>query len=87
MTAGIMYSLCMLTALLCSFLLGRAYSRSRYRLLLWGALSFAGFTLNNALLMIDKIVLGPEVSLFTTRLAVAFLSILVLLYGILWDAE
>jgi len=87
MTRGILYLLCTLTALLCSILLGRAYSRSRYRLLLWGAISFAGFTLNNALLVVDKLVLGPEISLFTIRLVVACLSVLVLLYGIIWDAE
>ena len=31
----IIYSACMLTALLCAFLLFRAYSRSRLRLLMW----------------------------------------------------
>ena len=87
MIAAILYGLCTLTALLCSWLLLRAYARSRYKLLLWGGLYFAGLTVNNGLLVLDKVILGPEISLFTLRLTVAFLSILVLLYGIIWDAE
>ena len=87
MIPGILYTMCTLTALLCALLLFRAHSRSRYGLLFWGGLYFAGLTINNGLLVIDKIVLGPAISLFTLRLAVAFVSILILLYGIIWDAE
>ncbi|HSE87199.1 MAG TPA: DUF5985 family protein [Candidatus Binatia bacterium] len=39
----------------CTWLLWRAYYRSRYRLLLWGGLCFFGLTLNNALLVVDKL--------------------------------
>ena len=87
MMAGILYGLCTLTALLCTWLLLRAYFRSRYKLLLWGGLCFAGLTLNNALVGIDKLVLGSEISLFTVRLIVALISILILLYGLIWDAD
>jgi hypothetical protein len=66
-------------------LLLRAYYRSRYKLLLWGSLCFFGLTLNNALVVVDKLLL-PEVNLFTLRLAVALISVLVLLYGLIWDA-
>jgi hypothetical protein len=55
-------------------------------LLLWGSVCFVGFTLNNALLVIDKLLL-PDVSLFTWRLIVALIALIVLLYGIIWDAE
>jgi hypothetical protein len=85
--AGILYSLCTFTALLCSGLLLRAYRRSRYKLLLWGGLCFAGLTVNNALLVIDKVILGSDITLFTPRLFVALFAILILLYGIIWDAE
>ncbi|MGH7823709.1 MAG: DUF5985 family protein [Candidatus Binatia bacterium] len=34
--AGLFYGLCTLTALFCAWLLLRAYSRSGYKLLLWG---------------------------------------------------
>jgi hypothetical protein len=85
--AAVFYGLCTLTALLCAWLLLRAYYRSRYKLLLWGGLCFVGLTLNNALLVVDKQVLPTEVDLFTWRLLVAFAAMLVLLYGIIWDKE
>lgn len=85
--APLFYSLCTLTALLCAVLLLRAYSRSRYRLLLWGSLCFLGLTLNNALLVVDKMIIGPEINLFTWRLVAGLAAMLVLLYGIIFDAE
>ena len=84
--AAAFYALCTLTASLCAWLLLRAYYRSRYKLLLWGGLCFAGLTLNNALLVADRQVF-PDVDLFTWRLVLALLSMLVLLYGIIWDKE
>jgi hypothetical protein len=85
--ASSFYALCTITALLCAIVLLRAYGRSHYKLLLWGGLCFAGLTLNNALVVIDKVLLGPEISLFTARLMVAFFSLLLLLYGMIWDSE
>lgn len=85
--AGLFYTLCTLTALFCAGLLLRAYFRSRYKLLLWGGLCFLGLTLNNALLVVDKLLLPNDVSLFTLRLVVALAAMMVLLYGIIWDAE
>lgn len=80
------YALCTVTALFCSLLLLRGYFRTRYKLLLWGGLCFLGLTLNNALLVADKL-LFPEVNLFTWRLLTALLAMLVLLYGLIWDAD
>jgi hypothetical protein len=84
--AALFYGLCTLTALFCAGLLLRAYYRSRYKLLLWGGLCFLGLTLNNALLVVDKLIF-PEVNLFTWRLIAALAAMLVLLYGIIFDAE
>jgi hypothetical protein len=84
--AGVIYSLCAITALLCAWLLLRAYSRSRYRLLLWGGLCFVGLTLNNLLLLVDKFVV-PYIDLSTWRLLLALVSVMVLLYGLVWDSE
>jgi len=84
--ATAIYTLISLTALLCTFLLLRAYLRSRYRLLLWSGVCFAGLTLNNVLLVLDKIVL-PTVDLSTWRTAVALAAMAVLLYGMIWDTE
>ena len=84
--AAIIYSLCALTALGCTFLLLRAYRRSRYRLLLWSGLCFAGLTANNLLLVIDKVAL-PDVDLSIGRTLVALLAMAVLLFGLIWDSD
>ena len=52
--AAIIYFLCAFTAALCACLLLLAYRRGRYRLLLWSGLCFAGLTVNNAILVLDK---------------------------------
>ncbi|HKQ44213.1 MAG TPA: DUF5985 family protein [Rhizomicrobium sp.] len=83
--AAAIYSLCALVALICAIQLLRAFFRQRYRLLLWSGLCFAGLTVNNTLLVIDKIIL-PEVDLSVLRLLVALASLTVLLYGLIWDA-
>lgn len=84
--AGLIYSLCALTAALCAFLLLLAYRRTRYRLLLWSGLCFAGLTLNNLLLVLDKIIF-PETDLSVLRTSIALLSMVVLLYGLICEAE
>lgn len=83
--AALIYLLCAATALICTGLLIRAYLRSRYRLLLWSGLCFAGLTLNNLLLVLDKMVVEMDLSLW--RISVALVAMSVLLYGLVWDAE
>jgi uncharacterized membrane protein len=84
--APIIYLLCAVAAFLCTFLLLRAYRRSRYRLLLWSGLCFAGLTLNNLILVIDKVVLsGADLSVWRT--SVALIAMAVLLYGLIWESE
>lgn len=84
--AAAIYSLCTLTALVCTILLLQAFRRGGYRLLLWSGLCFAGLTLNNVLLVIDKILL-PLVDLSIWRTSVALLAMTILLYGLIWDTE
>lgn len=84
--AGVVFTLCALTALLCAFLLLRTYRRSHYQLLLWSGLCFVGLTVNNLLLVVDKL-LVPWLDLSTWRLVPALLGMLVLLYGLIWHAE
>lgn len=84
--AAVIYGLCALAASLCTFLLLHAYARGRYRLLLWSAICFAGLTLNNLLLVVDKLVL-PDVDLSIPRTSVALAAMAVLLYGLIWDIE
>jgi hypothetical protein len=84
--SAIIYALCMLTALTCAVLLLQAWRRTNYRLLLWSGLCFAGLTLNNLFLVVDKLVL-PEVDLSIFRTSLALLAMAVLLYGLIWESE
>jgi hypothetical protein len=45
-----------------------------------------GLTGNKALLVTDKLFL-PEFNLFTPRLILALAGMMVMLYGVIWDAE
>lgn len=83
---SIIYSLCALTAFLCAGLLLQAYRRSHYRLLLWGGLCFTVLTVNNVMLILDKLIVHT-VDLSTERLLVALLAMMILLYGLIWDTE
>jgi len=80
------YGLCTLTALICAYLLLNAYRRGRYRLLLWSGLGFAGLTLNNLVLALDKLVF-TMVDLTIWRTSIALLSIMIILYGLIWGTE
>ena len=84
--AAAIYTLCMLTSMACAGLLLFAWRRSRYRLLLWSGLCFAGLTLNNLALVIDKVVV-PDVDLSIWRTSLALLAMVVLLYGLIWESE
>jgi hypothetical protein len=75
-----------LTVGLCALLLLRAYARVKQRLLLWSGLSFSGLTLSNALVVVDLAVV-PEFSIYVWRLAVAALSLLLLLYGLIFESD
>lgn len=83
---AVIYSLCTLTALLCAYLLLQAYRRGGYRLLLWSGLCFVGLTINNLLLVLDKLVF-IDVDLSVWRTATALAAMTVLLYGLVWDTE
>jgi hypothetical protein len=83
---AIIYSLCTLTALACAYLLLQAYRRGGYRLLLWSGLCFIGLTINNLLLVLDKLVfVHTDLSLW--RILSALIAMTVLLYGLVWDSE
>jgi hypothetical protein len=83
---ALIYSLCTLTALICTYLLLDAYARGRYRLLLWSGLCFAGLTLNNLLLVLDKVVF-TEIDFSISRTVAALVAMSVLLFGLVWDTE
>jgi hypothetical protein len=84
--SGIVYSLCALTALVCAWLLLLAWRRSRFRLLLWSSICFMGLTVNNLLLLLDKLIF-PEIDLSLWRLTTALVSLSVLLFGLIWETK
>ena len=87
MIAGLLvYLLCALTSLGCAVLLFRGYRQSRARLLLWSALCFACFSLNNILLIIDVRIV-PEHDLSVTRTIPSLVGIALLLYGLVWETK
>jgi len=85
--APVIYSLCALTSLACFVLLWRSWLASRSRLVFWSALCFAGLSVNNVLLVVDKILLPTQVDLTTWRLLAALAAVLLLLYGLVWEEE
>lgn len=84
MIAVIVYALCALTSLTCAVLLLRGYWRSRARLLLWSGLCFAGFFLNNAVLIVDSRV-QSDLSVF--RSLPTLMGVALLLYGLVWETD
>lgn len=84
--AKVIYALCTLTSLTCAWLLLRSFMYKRYRLLFWSGLCFVGLSVNNILVVLDKVVL-PSVDLLTWRLVSGLVAVLLLLYGLIWEDE
>jgi hypothetical protein len=84
--AEAVYALCGITSLLCAALLLRGYRRSRFRLLLWSGLCFAGLTINSVFLFLDKVTF-PEIDLHLWRQGTALLALVPMLYGMICDAD
>lgn len=82
--ASFIYALCALTSLVCAVLLLRGYHDSRYRLLFWAGLCFVGLTINNILMVSDK-VFFVEDPMLTLRLSVSLIAVSLLLYGLIFD--
>ena len=85
--AALIYGLCTILAAVCAALLLAAWRRTRYRLLLWGGLFFIGTTISSALLIVDKIFLGPEIDLGVWRYGITLIFMTVFLAGLIWDSE
>jgi uncharacterized membrane protein len=82
--APTIYALCALTSLVCAVLLLRGYRDSRYRLLFWAGLCFVGLTINNLLMVTDKVFFAQE-NMLTLRLAASLIAVGLLLYGLIFD--
>ncbi|HEV7178623.1 MAG TPA: DUF5985 family protein [Candidatus Baltobacteraceae bacterium] len=86
MIAEGVYLLCTLTSLLCAILLTRAYLRSHVPLLFWSAVCFYAFTINNALVFIDLVILPSNYDLSPVRAIPAAIGVLLLCYGLIRES-
>jgi hypothetical protein len=82
----LIFTLCALTAAACATLLLRGYFRTRFALLLWSGLCFVGLTVNNVLLVLDKLVF-PHTDLSMWRLVTALVATLLLLAGLILERD
>jgi hypothetical protein len=80
----IIYLLCVVTSLLCAYLLARAYRRGKTRLLIWSALCFALLAINNLVLAADVLLL-PDIDLSLLQLLTSLSAVCVLLYAFIWE--
>ncbi len=80
------YGLCGILACTTAWLLLRGYVRSGYRLLFWTGLYFLLSTLNNGVLVLDKLVF-PHLDLSLWRHGLAFIAVVVLLIGLIRSGE
>lgn len=82
--AGLIYSLCALTAAACAIALLGSYAKVRHRMLFWCGLCFVALTVNNLMMVLDALVyvdsdFGLERALF------ALAAVCLLLYGLLFE--
>jgi hypothetical protein len=80
------YVMGILVTALCALLLLQGYAKVKQKLLLWSGLCFIGLTISNFLLFLDLVV-WTEISLYTWRLSAAAVSLLVLVYGLIWESD
>ena len=79
--------LCMATSTVCFVLLVLGYRRARTPLLLWSALCFAGFAVNNLLLFLDQEMIWSALDLRPWRAATMIGSLAILVFGFIWKSE
>ena len=84
--ASIIYGLCALMSFGIAFLLWRGYEKTRSRILFWSACCFTGLTLNNVVLVLDKLVFA-QTDLSLIRQVTALIAISLLLYGLIFEDE
>ena len=85
-TKSTIYALCVLTSLLATALLLRSYWQNRSRLLLWSAVAFVAFTMNNLLLFLD-FVTPATIVIWPWRTLMAFTGVGILLYAFVWEID
>ena len=80
-----LYILISVTMLLSAILLLRGWSRVRRRMLLWSGLCFILLSASSLLKFVDLAIYRPD--LYTWRLAIVALGMVLLLYGLIWESQ
>jgi hypothetical protein len=84
--ATTVYLLCAITSAACAILLFRSWRAEGLRLVLWTALGFTGFAVNNLLLLVDRSLLtGTDLGLL--RDLSGTVAVGVLLFGLVWESR
>lgn len=83
----LLYFLCVVMSIACALLLLRGYRSTGTPLLFWSGLCFVGLSINNLLLFVDLILLGPEIDLSVWRAATSLVSLLLLLYAFVFETR
>jgi hypothetical protein len=84
--ASAVYLLCLVTSVLCAWLLMRSYVRHRTRMLLWSSACFALLAVNNLIMVLDILVF-PETDLSIYRTVASLAAVTTLLYGFIWEID
>ena len=79
------YVLNLVVCLVCAVLLMRSWRRTRARLLMWSFACFAALSVNNALILVDVLVV-PDIDLSVVRAASALAGFSTLLFGLIWES-
>jgi hypothetical protein len=82
----VVYILCALTSIACTWLLSRAWRRSHEAIILWTALGFGGLALSNLILVVDLVFLPDSISLVDQRAFVFFAAQGLLLMGLIRES-
>ena len=86
MMRSAVYILNFVTLAACAVLLLRGYWRGKQRLLLWSGLCFVGLAVSNALVFVDLVML-PSVDLYVFRLGVGTISMVMLVWALIWEGR
>lgn len=84
--AELVYMLCAATSIFCAFMLFRSFRGARSRLLLVSTLCFLGLAVNSTVLVIDLVLL-PELDFRLIRTTAAFVSVFIMLAGLIWESR
>jgi hypothetical protein len=85
--ATVVYFLCLIASAGCAWLLVRSYIRTKAALLLWTAICFILFGVNNLLLVVDLVFLPDSIDLRVPRVLSNVAALATLLYGFIWEVD